>query len=295
MQENFAKSLARVLVYEGGFSNDPDDPGGATMKGVTQGTYNSWRSRQKLPLTSVSKITDAELAAIYKNDYWDRINADDLPTGVDFCMFDAAVNSGVGGAAKWAQAVCSVNVDGDIGPKTMTSIIAADPEDFIHEFCAHRLGTLQRLKTWGKFGKGWAARISNVQKTALGMAQSATDDPNVPQVHTVGGNAKARPQDVPQSRVGQLATHATVAGGVVTTTATQIGQQLAPASDLVYVKYALAGVTALAAIAGVVVLISQRANDLASNAARKADVDPDADVGVPTVPAVFVPVGGANG
>ncbi len=291
MQDNFVKSLARVLVYEGGFSNDPDDPGGATMKGVTQGTYNSWRSRHKLALASVSKITDAELQAIYKNDYWDRINGDDLPTGVDFCIFDAAVNSGVGGATKWAQSVVDLSPDGDIGPKTMAAIIAADPEDFIHEFCAHRLGTLQRLKTWGKFGKGWSARISNVQKTALGMAQSATDDPNIPQVHTEGGNAKARPQDVPVSKVSQITAHATTVGGVVAAGAAQAGQTMAGV-DLPWVKYVLGGVALVGAVAGVIVYISKQANDAATNASRKAVVDSEADTGVPTI---LVPAGGANG
>lgn len=305
MNGNFNKALARVLVYEGGYSNNPKDPGGATMKGITQGTYNSWRSRHGQGPASVANISDADVAAIYKADYWDRIHGDNLPSGVDFCMFDAAVNSGVGGATKWAQAVMGLNTDGDMGPKTLAAILEDDPEDFIRSFCAHRLGTLQRLGTWKTFGKGWAARISNVQKTALAWAQAADDTPDAPQVSTVGGNAKARPQDVPVSKVGQIATHATVVGGAVATGAAQAGQSLTGLTDTFsWIKYVLGGLTLAGAVAGVVVFIGQRANDLASSASRTASVDPDADAEIPTatLPVPLTPVtqpvgaqGGTNG
>ena len=283
MKDNFNRSLARVLVYEGGYSNNPKDPGGPTMKGITQSTFNSWRARQGQNQLSVSQITTTEVAAIYKEDYWDRIDADALPSGVDFCMFDAAVNSGVGGATKWAQAIVGVNPDGDYGPKTEAAILAADPDEFIHGFCSHRLGTLQRLRTWGTFGKGWAARIANVQKTALAWADAA-DAPDAVQVHTVGGNAKAKSSDIPVSTITRLVTHAGTMGGVIATGAAQAGQALAPASDtLSWVKYVLAGLTVVGAAAGLVTYLSKSANDAAAGAVRTAAVDPDADADVPSV------------
>ena len=129
MQGNFDKALARVLVYEGGYVNAAGDPGGPTMKGITQATYNSWRARQGLSAAPVRTISDKDVASIYRTDYWDRVDADNLPPGVDFCLFDAAVNSGVGGATRWAQAICGVPVDGDYGPKTESAIQGTDPEE----------------------------------------------------------------------------------------------------------------------------------------------------------------------
>jgi lysozyme family protein len=289
VKSNFDRALARVLVYEGGISNNPNDPGGLTNRGITQGTYNSWLSRQQRPLRSVIGIQPNEVAAIYKTDYWDRIGGDDLPSGVDFCMFDAAVNSGVGGATKWAQAILSLTVDGDFGPKTLQAIVADDPEDFIKDFCAHRLGTLQRLPTWKHFGKGWAARIANVQKTSLAWA-NGTDNATAPKLTTVGGNAKAHAQDIPASSLSRLATHAGTMGGVIATGAAQAGQALAPASDaLAYVKYAVAGLTVIGAVAGLMIYMSKVANDAASNATRRAEVNVDADAEVESAPVLLAP------
>ena len=278
MQGNFDRALARVLVYEGGYSNTAGDPGGPTMKGITQATYNSWRARLGLQAVPVRTIPDKDVATIYKQDYWDRIEADDLPPGVDFCMFDAAVNSGVGGATKWAQAVSGTNVDGDWGPKTKAAVLGTDPEDFITQFCSHRLGTLQRLSTWSKFGKGWAARIANVQKTSLAWAQNGDEPAPVP-VHKINGHAKSRPQDVPVSKVSTAITHAGTLGGVIVTGAAQAGSTLAPASDsFTWLKYILGGLTLVGAVAGLIVYVAQQANQAAAGSVRRATVDPDADM-----------------
>lgn len=280
MKDNFNRALARVLVYEGGFSNNPADPGGATMKGITQATYNSWRARHGQPVAGVAGISDADVAAIYKTDYWDRIHGDDMPSGVDFCLFDAAVNSGVGGATSWAQAVCGLAVDGDMGPKTEAAILADDPDAFIHDFCAHRLGTLQRLPTWSTFGKGWAARIANVQKTSVAWAEGG-NAPDAAQVHTVGGNSKARTTDVPTSKTKVIVAHATTVGGAVATGAAQAGQSLS-GLDFAWVKYVLGAITVIGAIAGLVVFISKQVNDAAATGTRAVPVDTEADAAVPT-------------
>jgi lysozyme family protein len=283
MQENFNPSLVRVLVYEGGYANNPKDPGGATMKGITQGTYNSWRARHGLPTSPVKGIGDDDVSAIYKADYWDRMDCDEMAAGVDFCLFDAAVNSGVGGATTWAEGVCGLDPDGDFGPKIKAAILAMDPETFIREFNSRRLGTLQRLPTWKTFGHGWAARISNGEKIELDWAQ-AGDGPDPVDVSTIGGSAKARPSDVPQSKSGAVITHMTTVGGAVATGAAQAGQSLAPASDtFTWLKFILGGLTILGALAGLIVYFAQQTNAAASNATRKATVDPDADADVPSV------------
>lgn len=300
MKENYARAIAIELVYEGGYVDNPKDPGGATMKGVTQGTFNSWRARHGEAIEAVRNISDAELDAIYKTDYWDRVECDVLPAGVDLCMFDAAVNSGVGSASSWAQAVCGVTVDGDFGPKTKTAIQAMDPETFIRDFNSRRLGTLKRLPTWSTFKNGWSARISNGQKIELAWAQ-AGDGPDPIQAHTVGGNAKANPATIPVSKTSVIVTQAATVGGAVTAGAAQAGQSLTGLSDtFAWMKYVLGGLTIVGAAAGLIVYFSKAANDAASNSQAKATVDPNADAEIATTaiikpPVVTAPVGVATG
>ena len=283
MQEDFPRALTTVLVYEGGYSNDPVDPGGATMKGVTQATYNSWLARNGRPSAPVRNITSQDVANIYKLDYWGRTDCDEMPAGVDLCLFDASVNSGVGSAVSWAQAVCSITVDGDFGPKTKAAILAMDPDDFIHGFNSRRLATLKRLPTWGHFGKGWTARISNGQKIELAWAEAA-DGPDPVQVSTIGGHTKADPRTIPTSRVSQTAATAGTVGGALATTVSQTTSSLQPYSDtLHWVTYLLLGLTLVSAVVGGIVLLLKTWDDQASASQAQTKVDPDADAELPTV------------
>ena len=159
MKENYAQALKQVLKYEGGYVDHPKDPGGPTNKGVTQAVYDNWRKLQNLPTQSVRAIADSEVAAIYKNLYWDRISGDNLPAGVDFAVFDFAVNSGVSRAAKTLQAVVGVTQDGVIGPAT----IEATKTYVAMSITNRRLAFMQSLSIWSTFGKGWAARIADVK------------------------------------------------------------------------------------------------------------------------------------
>ena len=159
MKEDYAKCLAQVLKYEGGYVDHPKDPGGPTNKGVTQAVYDNWRKSQNLPTQSVRAIADSEVAAIYKNLYWDRISGDNLPSGVDFAVFDFAVNSGVSRAAKTLQAVVGVTQDGMIGPAT----IEATKTYVAMAVTNKRLAFMQSLSIWSTFGKGWSARIADVK------------------------------------------------------------------------------------------------------------------------------------
>jgi lysozyme family protein len=280
MLANFDTCLAREMVYEGGYSNNPKDPGGPTMKGVTQRVYNTFRAKNGQPVAAVSKINDNEVQQIYKSMYWDKIDGDTLADGVDFCIFDAAVNSGVGGATSWAQGALGIEVDGNFGQKTMDALTQADPEDFIRKFCSHRLGSLQRLRTWSDFGKGWSARISNVQKISLSMAEGGMVTDPVP-VHVLGGQVKTRLSDVPVSATAAIATHAATVGGAVATATAATTQSLGGISDTFsWIKYALGGLTLVGAAAGLIVALSKSANDAASNAVATAKVDPDADATV---------------
>ena len=170
MKENFRSSLTQVLKYEGGYSNHPRDPGGATMKGVTQRVYDAWRRKHSLAPRSVRYLEQNELEAIYKHDYWDKVHGDDLPSGVDLAVFDLAVNSGVSRAAKMLQACAGVAQDGIIGPATLAAV-RHNPKCHI-ALCDRRLAFLQRLGTWSTFGKGWGARVADVKRKSIALAAS---------------------------------------------------------------------------------------------------------------------------
>ncbi len=282
MQSNFERALARVLVYEGGLAHIPGDPGGLTNKGITEATYTNWLYRQRLPPMSVANITNQQVYSIYKADYWDRIRGDDLPTGVDFCIFDAAVNSGVSAAVSWAQAVLGITIDGDLGPATERHLGSIGADTFVREYCARRLGSLKRLRTWGEFGRGWSARVANVQKTCIAWVESqgAVHGPDPIQVAPLGGQNKADIGTIPVSRVGSIVTQGgVVAGGVVAATA-QAGQSLSTVSTdgpFEFVKYVVGGLTVVGAIAGLIVLVSHKWNDDAANSVATAKVDLNAD------------------
>lgn len=158
MKDNFPAALKATLRYEGGKVDDPRDPGGRTAFGITQNTYNAWRYQQGLDRKDVFTITQGEVAEIYKKNYWDKIKGDDLPDGVDFAVFDFAVNSGVSRAAKYLQSIVGVPQDGIIGPKT----ILAAKTYLANKITDKRLGFLKGLSTWPTFGRGWSNRINDV-------------------------------------------------------------------------------------------------------------------------------------
>ena len=167
MKENYPQALKQVLKYEGGYVDHPKDPGGPTNKGVTQAVYDNWRKSQNLSIQSVRAIADSEVAAIYKNLYWDRVSGDLLPSGVDFAVFDFAVNSGVSRAAKMLQSVVGVTQDGVIGPAT----IQATKTYVAMSITNRRLAFMQSLSIWSTFGKGWSARIADVKAQIIALVK----------------------------------------------------------------------------------------------------------------------------
>lgn len=170
MQHSYRDSLVEVLKDEGGYVNDPRDPGGATNKGITQRTYDAYLGPKRQ--RSVRLITDAEVSDIYKARYWDAVKADSLPEGLDYCVFDFAVNSGPVRAIRFLQSVLGVKVDGVIGQETLQAARATDTASAIRKLCAQRLDYLKFLHTWPTFGKGWGRRVARVEAIALHMAQN---------------------------------------------------------------------------------------------------------------------------
>ena len=171
MNTNFEKSLAELLKHEGGFVNHPSDPGGATNHGVTQDVWEDWIDRA-VSEENMKALTPAKVAPLYKELYWDRIKGDKLPSGVDYVVFDAAVNSGVSRAAKWLQTTVGAPADGAIGEQTLKLVLLTNPQMLIDKYSANRLAFLQRLETWPTFGKGWERRVREVQQTATDMCKA---------------------------------------------------------------------------------------------------------------------------
>lgn len=168
MKQNFAEALQKLLAHEGGYVDHPDDPGGRTNLGVTQKVWEEWVGHP-VDEKQMRALTPAIVAPLYRAKYWDKIKGDDLPTGVDYTVFDAAVNSGPGRAAKWLQACVGVEPDGGIGPKTLAAVAAFPREELIEDYAKRRLSFLLDLPHWGTFGKGWTRRVAEVQSTASSM------------------------------------------------------------------------------------------------------------------------------
>ncbi len=135
MKSNFAEALQKVLAHEGGFSDHPLDPGGMTNLGVTRRVWEEWTGHP-VTVRQMTELTPVKVAPMYRRKYWDKVRGDELPAGIDLVVFDAAVNSGPGRAAKWLQACVGVDVDGDIGPKTLAAINAFDSTQLIDDYGA---------------------------------------------------------------------------------------------------------------------------------------------------------------
>jgi lysozyme family protein len=168
MNRNFRRSLAHVLKHEGGFVNHPKDPGGATNKGITIATFRRYINPHGT-VRDLRAITDAEVAKVYKEQYWDAVAGDLLPDGVDFAVFDFAVNSGPSRAIRHLQSAAGVEVDGKLGPLTMSAVAARVPQTLIERICDSRMGFLRSLKTWPTFEKGWTRRVNEVRAQAKAM------------------------------------------------------------------------------------------------------------------------------
>jgi len=252
-EANYQRSLTAVLKHEGGYSNHPADPGGATMKGVTQRVYDAERKRRGQTTRSVRNITDAELQSIYRQQYWDKIKGDDLPPGVDYVVFDGAVNSGVAQSAKWLQRAVGVRVDGIIGNATLAAVWAVQDHDkLITNICAQRMVFLSALKTWLTFGKGWTNRVTGVMKTGQAWARGSvgpniTIDPN--------GAAKANVEDAKALPTSGAADAAIGGGSVIGTVGVALESARASLVPLAGNSQWISGIVAALVVAGAAVAI----------------------------------------
>jgi lysozyme family protein len=169
MMTNFDDALKALLKHEGGYVNHPKDPGGMTNLGVTKRVWEEWVGHP-VDESAMRALTPDMVAPLYKAKYWDKVYGDKLPHGVDLCVFDCAVNSGVSRAAKLLQRAVGVDDDGVIGNMTLTACESISPDLIIQRFSEERMAFLQALPTFATFGKGWSRRVAEVEAQAQNLA-----------------------------------------------------------------------------------------------------------------------------
>ena len=153
MRSEFDGAFEILIGHEGTeYVDHPDDPGGETYYGISKRAY---------PEVNIAALTLDDAKAIYREDYWDRVRADDLPPELRFLLFDGAVNAGVAQSIKWLQRAVRVRDDGVIGPITLAAIASSNPHQIASNFLGQRLKHMTELKHWDQFGRGWARRIAD--------------------------------------------------------------------------------------------------------------------------------------
>ena len=168
MNTNWQKSFELMLQSEGGFVNHPRDPGGMTNLGVTKATWESWVGRE-VDEAEMRRLTADKVEPLYKERYFDAVRGDELPAGLDYLMFDFAVNAGAGRAIKILQSAVGVTPDGGFGPITMAAVQAVDPVELIERFSQAKEDFYRSLTTFATFGKGWLNRVADVKVKATSM------------------------------------------------------------------------------------------------------------------------------
>lgn len=147
---NFTQAIDRTLGLEGGYVNNPNDPGGETQWGISKRSY---------PHVDIKNLSRQAAIDIYKRDFWDMVHGDELPPGFAYQALDSAVNSGIENTVRWMQRAAGVADDGHWGPVTKAAILAKSQADLVLLFNAERGEFMTKLSTWPTFGRGWARRI----------------------------------------------------------------------------------------------------------------------------------------
>lgn len=149
---NFDQAFERLVSNEGGYVNNPEDPGGETKFGISKRSY---------PTVDIANLTRDEAKEIYRRDFWQRGSMDQYDGAIAFQAFDAAVNHGIETAIRLLQRAAGVADDGHIGPITIAAIKSKSVTDMLMLFIAQRIKFWTRLSTWATFGRGWANRAAD--------------------------------------------------------------------------------------------------------------------------------------
>ena len=177
MGDRFEICVAFTLRQEGGYVDDPADPGGATNMGITLATYREWSDDPHLGDLQVKDMTPKTASAIYRSLYWNRLRADALPPGVDLSVFDMGVNAGMWRSARLLQQALGFTgdqVDGSIGPETLAAANRFDSGTLVNNLADRQTSYYVSLANFCIFGTGWLRRTRARRDAALAMIQSET-------------------------------------------------------------------------------------------------------------------------
>lgn len=176
MADLFSECLAFTLVQEGGYVDDPYDPGGATNMGITLATLRQWDRDPALGPEAVRDMTQQTASSIYAALYWNAICGNSLTPGVDLSVFDFGVNAGTRCSSKLLQAVLgfdSAEEDGWIGKLTLAAVAKADPANVIAGLAERQADYYRGLAEFDRYGQGWLARTQRRREAAMAMLASA--------------------------------------------------------------------------------------------------------------------------
>ena len=168
MISNWQKAFEQMLASEGGYVNHPSDPGGMTNLGVTKRVWEEWVGRESNE-KEMRSLTSEMVEPLYKRKFWDACKCDELPSGIDYLVFDFAVNAGVGRSAKILQTAVGVTPDGGIGPMTLAAVNAIPEAELVEKFSQAKEDFYRSLNTFETFGKGWLNRVAAVKIKATSM------------------------------------------------------------------------------------------------------------------------------
>lgn len=172
MKDNFDAAFDLVMKSEGGYVWDKDDAGGETNLGVTAGAWSAYIGRP-IELGEMKALTKNTVKPFYKEMYWDKVKGDDLPAGVDYAVFDFAVNAGVSRAAKFLQRSVGAVDDGVVGGGTLGKVAVTNKQRLLDAFADQKqrfyTGLVARNSSQQKFLKGWLTRVDQVQSTSKSM------------------------------------------------------------------------------------------------------------------------------
>ena len=166
MEANFTSCVDFTFTQEGGFVDNPNDPGGATNLGITLTTLEDWENAD-LPVSAIRTLDRSLAEQIYHKEYWLKMSCDKLPTGVDLMVFDSGVNVGPARAIEQLQDALVVTVDGNIGPKTLAALAKANVHELIADIEVIEQHYYRSLSRFPIFGKGWLARVDRRTVAAL--------------------------------------------------------------------------------------------------------------------------------
>lgn len=269
MRKNYPKAYKIMRGYEGGNVDDPRDNGGRTSRGVTQRVYTAYRAKMGKPAQDVYKASDAEVAEIFKKQYWDVCKCDELPGGIDLIAFNAAINSGPKRSYKLMQASLNrvanarLAVDGTPGMITVQAALnAPDHDAVVLEFGRKYQAFYRSLKDWPHYGKGWTRRNKNVTKIGNAWATGSYPGPApVAAMSFVGSTGpqdtntmsmKARDEDISREPIGTGGSASISAGSIAGNggieqfqqTVVETSSTLEPLSYYIdWVQYGLIGLT----------------------------------------------------